>query len=98
MTKILVATPAYGEMFYTPYVSSLVRLQRLMTRHKWEMTFISTSYADIVESRNFLLTHWYDKTDATHLLFIDADMGYEAKLIVEMIEFGKPIVGVVYPK
>jgi hypothetical protein len=98
MTKILVATPAYGEMFYTPYVSSLVRLQRLMMRHKWEMTFISISYADIVESRNFLLTHWYDKTDATHLLFIDADMGYEAQLVADMVQLDRPVVGVVYPK
>lgn len=98
MTKILVATPAYGEMFYTPYVRSIIQLQRTMGRRNWELTFISTSYADIVESRNFLLTHWYDKTDATHLLFIDADMGYDAKLVEDMILLDKPVVGVVYPK
>jgi hypothetical protein len=57
MTKILVATPAYGEMFYTPYVSSLIRLQRLVARNKLDLRFASISYADIVESR-FLLTHW----------------------------------------
>ena len=98
MVKVLVATPAYGEMFYTPYVKSVISLQRLMTRHKWDMTFASIAYADIVESRNFLLTHWYDKTDATHLLFIDADMGYEAQLVADMILLDRPVVGVVYPK
>jgi hypothetical protein len=98
MTKILIATPAYGEMFYTPYVSSLVGLQRLMARQKWEMSFISVSYADIVESRNFLLTHWYDKTDATHLLFIDADMGYEAQLVADMVQLDQPVAGVIYPR
>jgi hypothetical protein len=98
MTKLLVATPAYGEMFYTPYVSSLVRLQRLATRNKWDLRFASISYADVVESRNFLLTHWYDKTDATHVLFIDADMGYPPELVVEMVQLRKPVVGVVAPK
>jgi hypothetical protein len=98
MTKILLATPAYGEMFLTPYVSSVIRLQRLMTRNKWDLSFASIAYADIVESRNFLLTHFYDKTDATHLLFIDADMGYEAELVADMVKLCKPVVGAVYPK
>lgn len=98
MTSILLATPAYGEMFYAPYVSSLVRLQRLATRNKWDIRFASISYADIVESRNFLLTHWYDKSDATHLLFVDSDMGYAPELIAAMVQLHKPVVGVVAPK
>jgi hypothetical protein len=98
MTKILIATPAYGEMFYTPYVSSVIRLQKLMARNKWDSTFASIAYADIVECRNFLLTHFYDKTDATHLLFIDADMGYDPKLVADMVGLRKPVVGVIAPR
>jgi hypothetical protein len=98
MTKILLATPAYGDMFYTPYVSSVIRMQRQLARDKHELIFAAISYADIVESRNFLLTHWYDKTDASHLLFVDADMGFDAKLITDMIALKKPLVGVVAPK
>jgi hypothetical protein len=98
MTKLLIATPAYGNMFYTPYVRSIIGLQRRLAQRKWDSLFMTISYADIVNSRNYLLTQWYDKTDATHLLFIDADMGYPAKLIIEMIELGKPVVGVIAPK
>lgn len=98
MTKILIATPAHGEMFYTPYVSSVIRLQRAAARNRWETLFASIAYADIAESRNFLLTHFYDKTDATHLLFIDADMGYEAQLVVDMINLRKPVVGIIAPR
>ncbi|MBX9777184.1 MAG: hypothetical protein K2Y71_22645 [Xanthobacteraceae bacterium] len=98
MARILLATPAYGDMFYTPYVSSVIRLQRLLARDKHELIFAAISYADIVESRNFLLTHWYDKTDASHMLFVDADMGYDARLIADMIMLKKPLVGVVAPK
>ena len=98
MTKITIATPAFGEVFYTPYVQSLFRLMKAFQRRKWESTFSSIAYADIAESRNFLLTRWFDKTDATHLLFIDADMGFPAELVLDMIDFGQPVVGVVYPK
>lgn len=98
MTKILIATPTHGEMFYTPYVQSIIRLQRLIDRNKWESMFSSICYADLVESRNYLLTHWFDKTDASHILFIDADMGFEPTLIADMIDFGKPVTGVIAPK
>lgn len=97
-TKVVIATPAYGEMFFTPYVESIVKLVRAFTKQKWDFDFSAVNYADIAESRNVLLTHWYDKTDATHLLFIDADMGFEPKLILDMVEFNKPVVGAIYPK
>lgn len=98
MTKIMVVTPAYGEIFYGPYVHSLIRLLRLFETRKWQYSFSYVSYADIVESRNYLLTQWFDKSNASHLLFVDADMGFPPELVTAMIDFDKPIVGAVYPK
>jgi len=51
-----------------------------------------------VESRSVLLTHWFDRTNASHLLFLDADMGFDPNLIVDMVELDQPVVGAVYPK
>src|SRR5262245_57018205 len=96
--KLAVATPAFGEMFYTPYVQSLLRLQRALERRNWTMRHMAISYAYVGEARNALMTHWYDKSDATHLLFIDADMGFEPQLIFDMIALDKPITGVIYTK
>ncbi|HET7806138.1 MAG TPA: hypothetical protein VFL53_18010 [Pseudolabrys sp.] len=96
--RIVVATPAFGEMFYTPYVQSMLRLQRAMQQRGWGMRHASISYAYIGEARNYLLTHWYDKTDATHLLFVDADMGFEPQLVFDMVAIDKPVVGVIYTK
>src|SRR5262245_28806784 len=98
MIKLAISTPAYGDIFYAPCVQSLIRLVRDFERRNWTCTFTSLSYAEIAESRNFLLTRWFDKTDASHLLFVDADMGFDAQLIVDMIMFDKPLTGVVYPK
>jgi hypothetical protein len=98
LPKIIIATPAYGEMFFTPYVQSLFRLTRALDQRNWPSDFCSTAYSDIAESRNILLTYWYENTDASHLLFIDADMGFEPQLVIDMLEFNKPVVGVIYPK
>lgn len=97
-TKIVVATPAHGEIFYTPYVQSVLRLQRALTQHGWSMRHATVSYAYVAEARNYLLTHWFDKTDATHLLFVDADMGFEPQLVLDMVAFDKPVIGVIYTK
>ena len=59
---------------------------------------MAISYAYVGEARNALLTHWYDKSDSTHLLFVDADMGFEPQLIADMLALDKPIVGVIYTK
>jgi hypothetical protein len=94
----MIATPAYGEVFYTPYVSSMLNLTRVLQKRGIDFAFNAISYSEIAESRNYLLTHWYDKTDASHLLFVDADMGFPPALVTEMIDFGQPVVGAVYPK
>ena len=96
--KISVATPAFGEIFYTPYVQSLVQLQRAVFDRNWTMRYATVAYAHINEARNYLLTSWYDKSDATHLLFIDADMGFKPQIIFDMVALDKPVVGVIYTK
>jgi hypothetical protein len=97
MTKIFVATPAYGQVFYSPYVQSILTLIPVMQRRGWILEFKWVSHGEISEARNYLLTVWLDKTDASHILFIDNDMGFEPQLIVDMIEFAKPVVGAAYP-
>jgi hypothetical protein len=96
--SIIVATPAFGDVFYTPCVQSLLRLERAIDQRKWTMRHSVVSYAHINEARNYLLTYWYDKTDATHLLFVDADMGFEPQLIFDMVALDKPVAGVIYTK
>jgi hypothetical protein len=95
---ITVATPVFGETFFTPYVHSLFQLQKALHQRRWEMAYSTISYAQIAEARNYLLTHWFDKSRSTHLLFVDADMGYEPELILDMIALNKPVVGVICTK
>lgn len=96
--RITVATPAFGEMFYTPYVQSLLRLQRAAFQRGWTMRHAAVSYALVADARNYLLTHWFDKSNSTHLLFVDADMGFEPQLIFDMMALDKPVTGVIYAK
>ena len=96
--KLIIATPAYGELFYAPYVKSLIALARFLNKQNIAFAFETISYAEVSEARNYLLTRFLDKSDATHLLFVDNDMGFPTQLIADMLSLGKPVVGVVSPK
>ena len=98
MISLFIATPAFGEMFYSVYVRSLFGLQHVLAARGWPCALATLSFSDLVESRSVLLTHWFDRTNASHLLFIDADMGFDPKLIVDMVELDQPVVGALYPK
>jgi len=56
------------------------------------------SYPDLEDLRAMFLTVWFDKVDASHILFVDADMMWEPQLVLDMIDFDKPLVGCLYPK
>ena len=94
----MIATPAYGEIFYAPYVQSVLALVRLAHKDKWDFMFESISYAEVSEARNYLrhAVHRQDRRDASavrrrrHGISGEADAGHAGNR--------KPVVGVVAPK
>ena len=61
---------------------------------------ISTlSFPDIAELRSMAMTIWYDTMpNSSHILFIDADMGFAPELVSDMLLFDEPLIGTVYPQ
>ena len=74
--NIAIATPAYKGEFSTAYVRSLFMLVTAAPAMGLRFSFSDFDYSDIVTSRNYLLSNFfYNMTNCSHLLFIDADMG-----------------------
>lgn len=55
------------------------------------------TFPNITESRNMLLTVWYDKTESDWILFVDADMEFDPTMVLAMLKSGHPLVGCLYP-
>lgn len=97
--NVFVFVPAFGQT---------VTATTFLTSHALQQAFaakgigggVSTlSFPDIGELRNMALTIWYDAMpQSTHLLFIDADMGFAPDLVLDMLLFNEPVVGACYPK
>lgn len=95
--SVLVFMPAYGEQNVCKTTASLIALALDLPRHDIGFAFVTYSYFDLVRIRNLALTYWYDRTDATHLLCVDADMSFEPHVVRRMLDFDQPLVGGVYP-
>ena len=96
--QVFIALPAFGQVNTSFTTASLVALTRFLTERKQFGGFAQKSYPDISDLRAIFLTIWFDATKASHILFVDHDMQFEPQLVLDMIDFDKPLVGCLYPK
>lgn len=99
MTKVFTFVPAFGRQITTTTFEATHELMSAFMAKGIQASVSSFSWPDIEEIRNVVLSYWYDALpDFTHLLFIDADVGFPAQMVLDMLTFGEPMVGAVYPK
>jgi len=97
--KIMIATPAYGGEVTTTYVDTLLwLLDHFREKHphiRFQHKFLSLSLLPFM--RNLYASLVLQDKSFTHLLFVDADMGFAPSLVEHMIAAGKPVVGSMAP-
>lgn len=98
-TNILIGICAFGNQVTVATLNTTHALMQAFMAKGIRGGLTAFSYPEIGEARNILLTGWYDTCpEATHLLFIDADMGFSAQVILDMLTFNEPLVGAIYSK
>lgn len=94
---LMIATPMYGGVCTLTYCLSLALTVADAARRKRNIAYKPGGDSLVTRARN-LLTNEFLKSDCTHLLWIDADIGWEPEAIWRMMDSGKDIVAGVYPK
>ena len=96
---LVVATPCFGGQVSSSYAGSIFHLQRAVrSRSNIELSVLMRDGdALITRARANLVTLFLDNPSATHLLFVDADIGFEPDQAFRMIESGADVVAGVYP-
>ena len=97
--KIFIFVPAFGQQITATTFLTTHALQQALAAKNIGGGISTLSFPDIAELRSMAMTIWYDTLkDSSHLLFIDADMGFSPDLVLDMLLFDEPIVGTIYPQ
>lgn len=96
--SIYVATPCFGGMVTTGYMTSIIKLMQYAELHGFQISLNLLGRDSLVtRSRNTLVSQFLTMTDASHIMFIDADLAFEPELVHRMLAFGEDVVAGMYP-
>lgn len=94
---IFLGIPTAGKMITTGTSKSLYRLALSLQKAEISTSLYFTDSADIIENRNTLAAFFLE-SKASHCLMIDSDIEFDPKVVADMINLKKEIVGAAYPK
>src|SRR5258706_9020031 len=96
---LMVATPCFGGQVSSIYAGAIFHLQRAVrSMPNIDLTILMRDGdALITRARANLVTLFLDDPSATHLLFVDADIGFTPDQVFRLIESGADVVAGVYP-
>jgi len=96
---LVVATPCFGGQISLIYAASLFKLQKAL--YTADEVALKVLFKDgdalITRARASLAAQFLDDPDATHLLFIDADIGFEPAQVLRLIACGTDMCAAIYP-
>src|ERR1035437_4020161 len=101
--KIFLATPCYGGMCGGMFARSVADLAAVCTRYQIQLQiYFLFNESLITRARNYACDEFM-RSGASHLLFIDADIGFDANDVIGMLALQRDespydIIGAPYPK
>jgi hypothetical protein len=95
---LIVGTPCYGRQVTDIYAGSLLKLLLACQQRKVRLGVQMTgSDALITRARQNIVAGFLGIEAATHLLFADADIGFEPQQVFRLLDFDAPMTAGIYP-
>lgn len=88
----------YGGQCFGYFMQSCLKLQQLCSSSGINVSFSQLFNESLIQRGRNLLTNHFLKSEATHLMFIDADILFRPEDIFPMLEADKDIICGIYPK
>lgn len=97
--KVFLATPMYGGMCTGHYSRSMMHVPTTLLSLGYDVGFNFIMNNSLVQcARNMLADIFLEDETATHLMFIDADIGFDAMDIVHMVKADVDVIAGIYPR
>ena len=96
--KLFVATPMYGGMCTGMYASAVMQCVGMFGQNNIQMYYSFMMNESLITRARNSMAYDFMKSDATHLMFIDADIAFSPADIPRMVDADKDIICGIYPK
>ena len=96
--KLFVATPMYGGLCTGGYTMGILECVQTFMQHSVQMYYSYMMNESLITRARNGMAYDFLQSDATHLMFIDADISFKPQDIVRMIQADKDIICGLYPK
>ena len=97
-TNVFLATPMYGGLCNGSYTVGLLSAVGVFSRYGIGMQYAHMMNESLITRARNLLAKDFLASECTHLMFIDADIGFNPADIIPMIHADKDIICGIYPK
>jgi hypothetical protein len=96
--SVMFAIPAYGGLMHDACVHGLLDAQATLAEHKIGFGYITIRNESLIQrARNFCVAKFME-SDATHLLFVDADIGFRGAHVLRLLAHDRDLIGGIYRK
>jgi len=96
--RLFIATPAFGAQVYTGYTLSLLGTSELLKNNNIPyMVHMIGNESLISRARNECVAVAINE-NCGKLLFIDADVSWDSRMVLRLLSKNKPVIGGCYPK
>jgi hypothetical protein len=91
--NIAIATPTHNCTVDTEYLVSIWKSMQYFNQIGLRSNLLLSDGASVEKARNFLVARFLENPDFTHILFVDADQGWEPTDVLRLLAHDKLFVG-----
>ncbi len=95
---IMVATPMYGGQCFDAYLQGIFSLQGACHQHGIPLMLQTIRNESLIQRARNRIVAEFLATDCSHLVFIDADIGFTGRDVLRLVAHNRAIIGATYAK